>query len=105
MEDWTSSFTLKFPDNWFRSPTLRVIQLYGVQVIDIGLQYVKFEGIVFDDISKIKFAGIYLENNEFNCTEIEPIVEFNIISDTCIQFKLNRVISPEVYDFKLLTWD
>lgn len=95
-----------FPSEWkfSYSPTAKIIKLYGVQIIDIGLEEITFEGVVFDKISDAKYIGMIVINDDLNSTICEEIIDFKVISDTCIHFKLNRLVQPDIYDFSLLLW-
>lgn len=107
------------------------IKLRGIQIINTGLDKYEYEAIVFDPIPKCseyllkinffenkpkienqpKLEMSYMEfKNNINfmkpstkadCIFIE-LDDFEIISDTCIRFRLSRIWDPELYDFELL---
>lgn len=101
------------------------IKLRGVQIINTGLNKYEYEAIIFDPIPKCseyllkinffenqpKSTMSYLEfTNNINfmtprsrseCTFI-LLEDFEVISDTCIRFRLSHRWDPELYDFELL---
>lgn len=101
------------------------IKLRGVQIINTGLDKYEYEAIIFDPIPKCSEYLLrinFFENQpkptmsymEFknNVTFMKPssradcifieLDDFEIVSDTCIRFRLSRLWDPELYDFELL---
>ena len=101
------------------------IKLRGIQIINTGLDKYEYEAIIFDPIPKCseyllkinffenqpKSTMSYMEfKNNINfmkpstkadCIFVE-LDDFEIVSDTCIRFRLSRLWDPELYDFELL---
>lgn len=106
MEDYTTNYTIRFSENWFGSITSTIIHLYGIQIIETDTNGITYEGVIFDDISKCKYYVLCLFNNKDESTTIcHNIDKFEIVSDTCIRFKLPDLFSTENHEFILLIWN
>ncbi len=101
------------------------IKLRGIQITNTGLDKYEYEAIIFDPIPKCseyilkinffenqpKSTMSYMEfkNNvtfmkpstKADCIFVE-LDDFEIVSDTCIRFRLSHLWDPELYDFELL---
>lgn len=98
------------------------VKLRGVQIINTELDKYEYEAIIFDPIPKcnehilrINFfeqdtlTFLELQNNirfltptnRAECIFVQ-LDDFEIVSDTCIRFRLSRRWDPELYDFELL---
>lgn len=95
------------------------IKLRGIQIINIGLDKYEYEAIIFDPIPKcseyllrinffenqpkstISYMEFMKPSSRADCIFVE-LDDFEIVSDTCIRFRLSRLWDPELYDFELL---
>ena len=90
----------------------RIIPLSGVQVVNIQINEITYEAVVFQDLDEVlRYLGIIVECSELGDKRL--IRDFSITrkTDTCVEFTLqqknyNTPIStiyydPTIYDFQL----
>lgn len=81
-----------------------LVHLHGVKLISAGINRYKYEGVIFDNITKLDFNNEVIVLNKYLPCITLPIYDvfnFNQVSDTLVEFELNSNIPPEIYDFDL----
>lgn len=87
--------------NWdFVVPKFVIIQ--GVQIVNIELKSITYEGIVFEDLSKYRCDdSCTLFSSDLKGFASAHIIDFTRVTDTLVRFTLNDNYNPEIYDFYL----
>lgn len=92
MEDWTWTINTKS------------ITLYGVQVVNRGLNNTTYEAVLFDDIDKTrKDYTLRVDFLDPYCkSAFVQIVDFKFTSETCFIFTIPDYYDPTLYKFILM---
>lgn len=90
--------------NWEWTISTKSITLYGVQVVNRGLNNTTYEAVLLDDIDKTR------ENYTLRINFLDPycrstfvqIVDFKFTSETCFIFTIPDYYDPTLYEFILM---
>lgn len=90
--------------NWEWTVITKSITLYGVQVVNRGLNNTTYEAVLLDDIDKtredytlkINFLDSYCKS------AFVQIVDFKFTSETCFVFTIPDYYDPTLYEFILM---
>lgn len=96
-------FFIDFGD-WSWTINTKSITLYGVQVINRGLNNTTYEAILLDDIDKTREDYTLRVNFLDPCcsSTFVQIVNFKFTSETCFIFTIPDYYDPTLYEFILM---
>ena len=91
---------------WDIYPKRSLVHLHGVKLVYSGLDSYKYEGVVFDDVSK-RICQDYciIVDSITHHRESVTLIDCKLVSDTLVEFESKEFISPDLYDFELVFYD
>jgi hypothetical protein len=90
--------------NWEWTINTKSITLYGVQVINRGLNSTTYEAVLLDDIDKTREEYTLRINflDPYCRSEFVQIINFEFTSETCFVFTIPNYYDPSLYEFILM---
>ena len=91
-------------NNWEWEIRTKSITLYGVRVINRGLNNTTYEAVLLDDIDKTREEYTLRINflDPYCKSDFVQIINFEFTSETCFVFTIPNYYDPSLYEFILM---